>query len=133
MRARPRPRHSQKYHGIYAILWKCMIRFLILHIFAYVLRLFTYLFILELPKWPYFNYIKLTINNSLVLWTLNSALCLFDGLFKASWKTLYQNFQFEPPIVIKIGRRVATKMFFSNDHHGSSETIIGFNTKTSSR
>ena len=46
---------------------------------------------------------------------------------------LFQNFRFEPPIAIKIGRRVATEMFFSNDHHGSSETIIGFNTKTSSR
>ena len=27
--------------------------------FAYVLRLFVYQFTLELPKWPYFNYIKL--------------------------------------------------------------------------
>ena len=27
-----------QYHGMYAILWKCMTRFPILHMFAYVLR-----------------------------------------------------------------------------------------------
>ena len=45
-----------------------MTRFPILYIFAYVLSSFAYQFTLELPKWPDFNFKKLTINNSHVLW-----------------------------------------------------------------
>ena len=66
----PRPSHNTvSLNGeILTILWKCMTRFPILYIFAFVLSSFAFQFTLKLPKWPNFNYIKLTIKNCNVLW-----------------------------------------------------------------
>ena len=69
-RPAPSPSHNTvSLNGeILTILWKCMTRFPILYIFAFVLSSFAFQFILKLPKWPNFNYIKLTIKNCNVLW-----------------------------------------------------------------
>ena len=69
-RPAPSPSHNtvSLNSEILMILWKCMTRFLIQYIFAFVLSPFAFQFILKLPKWPNFNYIKLTIENCNVLW-----------------------------------------------------------------
>ena len=54
---------TTKYHGIYAILGKCMTRFPIRHILANVLRPFAFQFALESPKSPNSNYFKHTIKS----------------------------------------------------------------------
>ena len=62
MRPTPSP-PTTKYHGILAILGKCMTRFPILLILANVLRLFAFQFAMELPKLsksPNSNYVKLS-------------------------------------------------------------------------
>ena len=69
-RPSPSPSHNTvSLNGeILTILWKCMTRFLIQYIFAFVLSPFAFQLILKLPKWPNFNYIKLTIENCNVSW-----------------------------------------------------------------
>ena len=53
----PYPSHNSVSwnHRIYMILWKCMTRFPILHIFVYILLSFVFQFTSESPKWPIFN------------------------------------------------------------------------------
>ena len=56
-RPAPSPSHNTvSLNGeILTILWKCMTRFPILYIFAFVLSSFAFQFTLKLPRWPNFN------------------------------------------------------------------------------